>query len=40
VTVKTVELHLSNVYRKLDIASRRQLAPALDEQRASSLAGS
>jgi len=30
VTVKTVEVHLSSVYRKLAIASRRQLAAALD----------
>jgi DNA-binding CsgD family transcriptional regulator len=29
VTVKTVEVHLSSVYRKLDIPSRRQLATAL-----------
>jgi DNA-binding CsgD family transcriptional regulator len=29
VTVKTVEVHLSRVYRKLDIESRRQLAGAL-----------
>jgi len=29
VTVKTVEVHLSSVYRKLDISSRRQLAPTL-----------
>jgi DNA-binding CsgD family transcriptional regulator len=29
VTVKTVELHLSNVYRKLRIGSRRELASAL-----------
>jgi DNA-binding CsgD family transcriptional regulator len=29
VTVKTVELHLSSVYRKLQINSRRQLATAL-----------
>jgi DNA-binding CsgD family transcriptional regulator len=29
VTVKTVEVHLSRVYRKLGIASRRQLAQAL-----------
>jgi len=29
VTVKTVEVHLSNVYRKLEISSRRQLAAAL-----------
>jgi DNA-binding CsgD family transcriptional regulator/tetratricopeptide (TPR) repeat protein len=30
VTVKTVEVHLSRVYRKLDITSRRQLADALE----------
>jgi DNA-binding CsgD family transcriptional regulator len=30
VTVKTVEVHLSSVYRKLAIGSRRQLAAALD----------
>jgi DNA-binding CsgD family transcriptional regulator len=29
VTVKTVEVHLSSVYRKLEISSRRQLAAAL-----------
>jgi DNA-binding CsgD family transcriptional regulator len=29
VTVKTVEQHLSRVYRKLDISSRRQLGDAL-----------
>jgi DNA-binding CsgD family transcriptional regulator len=29
VTVKTVEVHLSRVYRKLDVNSRRQLADAL-----------
>jgi len=29
VTVKTVEMHLSNAYRKLDIRSRRQLHAAL-----------
>jgi DNA-binding CsgD family transcriptional regulator len=29
VTVKTVEVHLSSVYRKLEITSRRQLAAAL-----------
>jgi DNA-binding CsgD family transcriptional regulator/tetratricopeptide (TPR) repeat protein len=28
-TVKTVEMHLSNCYRKLDIRSRRDLPPAL-----------
>ena len=31
VTPKTVEVHLSNTYRKLGIASRRQLAGALAE---------
>jgi DNA-binding CsgD family transcriptional regulator len=30
VTLKTVELHLSNAYRKLGIAGRRELAAALD----------
>jgi DNA-binding CsgD family transcriptional regulator len=30
VTVKTVEMHLANAYRKLDIGSRRQLAPLLE----------
>jgi DNA-binding CsgD family transcriptional regulator len=29
VTPKTVEVHLSSVYRKLDITSRSQLAGAL-----------
>ena len=29
VTVKTVELHLSSVYRKLGIGSRKELAAAL-----------
>jgi DNA-binding CsgD family transcriptional regulator len=29
VTVKTVEVHLSSVYRKLELGSRRELAPAL-----------
>jgi DNA-binding CsgD family transcriptional regulator len=29
VTPKTVEVHLSNAYRKLDIGSRRELAAAL-----------
>jgi DNA-binding CsgD family transcriptional regulator len=29
VTVKTVEMHLGNAYRKLDIGSRRELAPLL-----------
>ena len=31
VTVKAVEVHLSSVYRKLQISSRAQLAPALGE---------
>ena len=31
VTVKTVEVHLSSVYRKLELSSRRQLASALAE---------
>ena len=29
VTVKTVEMHLGSAYRKLDIHSRRELAPLL-----------
>jgi DNA-binding NarL/FixJ family response regulator len=33
VTTKTVEVHLSNVYRKLGIASRGELPEALGEQR-------
>jgi DNA-binding CsgD family transcriptional regulator/tetratricopeptide (TPR) repeat protein len=42
VTVKTVEVHLSNVYRKLEIGSRRQLPAALVGARAGEavLAGS
>jgi DNA-binding CsgD family transcriptional regulator len=31
VTPKTVEVHLSNAYRKLEIGSRRELAGALGE---------
>ena len=31
VTMKTVEMHLSNAYRKLDIGSRGQLEAALSE---------
>ncbi len=34
VTVKTVEVHLSSAYRKLDVSSRRQLAIALAEPQA------
>jgi DNA-binding NarL/FixJ family response regulator len=30
VTAKTVEVHLSNAYRKLEIRSRRELARALE----------
>ena len=33
VTLRTVEMHLSNAYRKLGIASRRQLAVALGADR-------
>jgi DNA-binding CsgD family transcriptional regulator len=29
VTLRTVEMHLSNAYRKLDISSREQLSAAL-----------
>ncbi len=32
-SVKTVEMHLSNSYRKLDIGSRRELAAALEQAR-------
>jgi DNA-binding CsgD family transcriptional regulator len=40
VTVKTVEVHLSRVYRKLDIESRRQLAGALAAPAAKAAASS
>jgi DNA-binding CsgD family transcriptional regulator len=30
VTVKTVEMHLTSAYRKLDIASRGELSAALE----------
>jgi DNA-binding CsgD family transcriptional regulator len=33
VTLRTVEMHLSNAFRKLDISSRTQLVDALAEQR-------
>jgi DNA-binding NarL/FixJ family response regulator len=36
VTPKTVAMHLSNAYRKLGVASRLELAAALDEQARSS----
>jgi DNA-binding NarL/FixJ family response regulator len=39
VTVKTVEVHLSSAYRKLDVASRRQLAIALGEHLATAATG-
>lgn len=38
VTVKTVEVHLSHVYRKLDIGSRRQLGGALAGSHAEAIA--
>jgi DNA-binding CsgD family transcriptional regulator len=34
VTVKTVEMHLGRVYRKLELSSRAQLAGALDRSAA------
>jgi DNA-binding CsgD family transcriptional regulator len=34
VTVKTVEMHLSRVYRKLELSSRGQLAGALEKRQA------
>jgi DNA-binding NarL/FixJ family response regulator len=30
VTVKTIEMHLTNIYRKLEIAGRTQLRRALE----------
>ena len=38
VTVKTVEVHVTHVYRKLDIGSRRQLATALRQRQAEPVA--
>jgi DNA-binding CsgD family transcriptional regulator len=38
VTVKTVEVHLSSVYRKLQLGSRRELAAALAERDAATAA--
>jgi DNA-binding CsgD family transcriptional regulator len=32
VTVKTVEVHLSSVYRKLDVSSRRHLGAAFSAE--------
>jgi DNA-binding NarL/FixJ family response regulator len=40
VTIKTVELHLSHVYRKLEISSRAQLDKALGTGALSSTAAS
>ena len=37
-TVKTVEMHLSSAYRKLDIRSRRDLASKLDAPEAGAAA--
>ena len=39
VTVKAVEVHLSNVYRKLDIDSRRRLPGALEPDGQATAAG-
>ena len=36
VTLRTVEMHLSNAFRKLDISSRTQLAAALAAERSAS----
>jgi DNA-binding CsgD family transcriptional regulator len=36
--VKTVEVHLSSVYRKLQLGSRRELAAALAERDAATAA--
>jgi DNA-binding NarL/FixJ family response regulator len=39
VTLRTVEMHLSNAFRKLDVASRTQLPAALAEGEATVAAG-
>ncbi len=31
-TVRTIEMHLTNAYRKLDISSREELSAALGEE--------
>ena len=38
VSLRTVEMHLTNAYRKLDISSRSELAGAIDEPEASAAA--
>jgi DNA-binding CsgD family transcriptional regulator len=40
VTVKTVEMHLGNAYRKLDVGSRRELPAALAAPNPGSIPGS
>ena len=39
VTLRTVEMHLSNAFRKLDVSSRTQLPAALTEAEAPVKAG-